>query len=98
MLLDYAKTTGCGRFVGVTESENKPENNTPTDNKPTTKPEENKNQNTSQNTNNQTPENEKPFVSPETGDEGILWLWFALLFVSGAGILLITLPKPKRTK
>ena len=98
MLLDYAKTTGCGRILAVTESENKPENNTPTDNKPTTKPEENKNQNTSQNTNNQTPENEKPFVSPETGDEGILWLWISLLFVSGTGILLITLPKPKRTK
>jgi len=34
--------------------------------------------------------------SPQTGDNSNLWLWFALLFVSGAGIFGITLNERKR--
>ena len=34
--------------------------------------------------------------SPQTGDNSNLWLWFALLFVSGAGVFGITLNERKR--
>lgn len=39
---------------------------------------------------------DKPADSPQTGDNSNLWLWFALLFVSGAGIFGITLTDRKR--
>lgn len=45
-------------------------------------------------------ENSAPVPSdpqfPQTGDNSNLWLWFALLFVSGAGIFGITLNERKR--
>ena len=34
--------------------------------------------------------------SPQTGDNSNLWLWFALLFVSGAGVLSVALTNRKR--
>ncbi len=38
----------------------------------------------------------EPLTSPVTGDNGSLWLWFVLLFVSGAGVFGITLYDRKR--
>lgn len=40
----------------------------------------------------------KPTVpnSPQTGDNSNLWLWFALMFVSGSGIFGIALYERKR--
>ena len=42
------------------------------------------------------PYDDSGITPPQTGDNSNLWLWFALLFVSGAGVFGITLNERKR--
>ncbi len=44
----------------------------------------------------ETPDDIKTPGSPDTSDNSNLWMWFSLLFISGAGILAITLNNRKR--
>lgn len=39
---------------------------------------------------------DKPSDSPQTGDNSMIWLWITLLFVSGAGVVAITVFRKKR--
>ncbi|MDD6265225.1 MAG: sortase B protein-sorting domain-containing protein [Clostridia bacterium] len=55
----------------------------------------------SDNTNNTTsstkPNKPTEFKSPQTGDSSMMALWIALLFVSGAGITVVTIYKLRKS-
>ena len=44
-----------------------------------------------------TPDDDKPNDNPQTGDNSLMWLWIALLFVSGFGVVTTTVIGKKKS-
>ncbi|MBQ5885626.1 MAG: bifunctional metallophosphatase/5'-nucleotidase [Clostridia bacterium] len=85
MLIDYAKLNGSGRIVIAKRSDDTSSDSGKTESGTSS----GANSNTKSGNNNSD-------TSPKTGDDRNLWLLFSLIFVSGAGVFVITLNRCKK--
>ena len=89
MLIDYAKLNGSGRIVIAKRSDDTSSDTSSDSGKTESGTSSGVNSNTNSGNNNSD-------TSPKTGDDRNLWLLFSLIFVSGAGVFVITLNRCKK--
>lgn len=89
MLIDYAKLNGSGRIVIAKRSDDTSSDTSSDSGKTESGTSSGANSNTNSGNNNSD-------TSPKTGDDRNLWLLFSLIFVSGAGVFVITLNRCKK--
>ena len=89
MLIDYAKLNGSGRRVIAKRSDDTSSDTSSDSGKTESGTSSGANSNTNSGNNNSD-------TSPKTGDDRNLWLLFSLIFVSGAGVFVITLNRCKK--